>query len=243
MYTTQMDAARKGIFTDAMQIVAGKESMEKDVLLERMAKGQIIIPANKNHKSLDPEGIGHGLRTKINVNLGVSEDSSDNEAELEKVRRALAMGAESIMDLSNYGKTRHFRKSLMEISTAMIGTVPMYDVLGYHDKELAKLEPEDFFDVVKIHAEDGVDFLTIHVGMNRESANVFKRNTRLTILSAGAGRCCMPGWKPETERIPSMNIMMNFWISAGHMILRFPWATRCGQVPSMMRPMPHRSRN
>lgn len=186
MYKTQMEAARKGILTEQMKIVAKKEQMPTDVLMERMAKGEIIIPCNKNHKSLDPEGIGRGLRTKINVNLGVSEDSSDNEGELDKVRRALDMGAESIMDLSNYGKTRNFRKSLMEISTAMIGTVPMYDVLGYHDKELAELEPEDFFKVVKIHAEDGVDFLTIHVGMNRESAEVFSRNERLTnIVSRG----------------------------------------------------------
>lgn len=186
MYTTQMDAARKGILTDEMKIVAKKESMAPDVLMERMAKGTIIIPRNKNHHRLDPEGIGAGLRTKINVNLGVSEDSSDNEGELNKVRRALEMGAESIMDLSNYGKTRNFRKSLMEISTAMIGTVPMYDVLGYHEKELKNLVPEDFFEVIKIHAEDGVDFLTIHVGMNQEAAAVFNRNSRVTnIVSRG----------------------------------------------------------
>ena len=124
-YTTQMDAAQKGIVTKEMDTVARKENMPIEQLVKKMAEGKIIIPENKNHKSLDAEGIGEGLRTKINVNLGVSRDCSDIEVELEKVREAIAMKAEAIMDLSSFGKTQEFRRRLIDISTAMVGTVPI----------------------------------------------------------------------------------------------------------------------
>lgn len=111
-YTTQMDAAKRGIITEEMKIVAEKESMDPQVLMERIAKGTVVIPANKkNHSNIDPEGVGEGLRTKkINVNLGISKDSYDLDREYDKVRTAIEMKVESIMDLSNYGKTIHFRK-------------------------------------------------------------------------------------------------------------------------------------
>lgn len=105
-YTTQMDAARKGIITTQMEIVAAKENMDVELLRERIAEGSVVIPANKKHTSLSPEGIGLGLKTKINVNLGISRDCCDIDLELEKVRTAIDMKAEAIMDLSNYGKTR-----------------------------------------------------------------------------------------------------------------------------------------
>lgn len=103
-YTTQMDAAKKGIVTKEMKIVSEKEGISLEELISLMSKGRIVIPANKNHKSLSAEGVGQGLRTKINVNLGVSKDCSDIDLELEKVKKAIEMKAESIMDLSNYGK-------------------------------------------------------------------------------------------------------------------------------------------
>ena len=115
-YTTQMDAAKKGIITKEMETVALKEGMTSEEIRRKLAKGVIAIPANKNHKSLNAEGIGEGLGTKINVNLGISKDCYDYEKELEKVRVALDMGAESIMDLSNYGKTEEMRKRIIEMS-------------------------------------------------------------------------------------------------------------------------------
>jgi len=185
-YTTQMDAAKKGIITNEMKIVAKKEGIDEEIIRERLAKGRIVIPANKNHKSISPEGVGEGLRTKINVNLGVSKDCNDIEMELKKVKMALDMKAEAIMDLSNYGKTKVFRERLVEMSTAMIGTVPVYDALGFYDKKLKDIKAKEFLDVVEKHGQDGVDFVTIHAGMNKASAKTFLKNPRLmNIVSRG----------------------------------------------------------
>ena len=185
-YTTQMDAAKKGIITEEMEIVAKKENMDVEVLRNCIAEGKIVIPANKNHKSLDPEGVGEGLKTKINVNLGISRDCNDIEKELDKVKVAIDMKAEAIMDLSNFGKTEEFRRRLVEISPAIIGTVPIYDAVGFYDKELKDITAKEFLDVARKHAEDGVDFLTIHAGMNRRTAEAFKNTKRVTnIVSRG----------------------------------------------------------
>lgn len=185
-YTTQMDAARKGIFTPQMKIVAEKEHMDEKKLMQLIGEGKIAIPANKRHTSLSPEAIGKDCRTKINVNLGVSPEHNNHEEELEKVRNAIALKAEAIMDLSNFGKTREFRRKLVAMSTAMIGTVPMYDAVGMLDKDLKDISVDEFFSVVQQHAEDGVDFMTIHCGMNRKTAERIKRNPRLTnIVSRG----------------------------------------------------------
>jgi len=185
-YTTQMDAARKGIVTPEMRRVAEKEHMDIALLVKKMAEGKIIIPANINHKNIEPEGVGEGLRTKINVNLGISKDCNDFEKELEKVRMAVEMKVEAIMDLSSFGKTEAFRQKLIEVSPAMIGSVPIYDAVGFYDKELKNITVDEFFEVVEKHGRDGVDFVTIHAGLNLETVNVFKRNPRLNhIVSRG----------------------------------------------------------
>lgn len=169
-----------------MKIVAIKEGKPVEEIRELVAEGKVAIPANKNHKSLSPEGVGQGLRTKINVNLGISKDCCDCEKELDKVRTALEMKAEAIMDLSNYGKTAEMRKTIVEMSTAMLGTVPIYDALGYYDKDLKDLTAREFLDVVEKHGQDGVDFVTIHAGLNREAVETVKRNKRLTnVVSRG----------------------------------------------------------
>ncbi|WP_010252371.1 phosphomethylpyrimidine synthase ThiC [Acetivibrio cellulolyticus] len=186
MYTTQMDAAKKGIVTNEMEIVARKEGKDIKELQELIAQGKVIIPANKNHHAIDPEGIGEGLRTKINVNLGISKDCCSFDLEIEKVKKAIELKAEAIMDLSSYGKTQEFRRKLVSISSAMIGTVPIYDAVGFYDKELSDITAREFLEVVEKHAADGVDFMTIHAGINRETARRFKKNGRLTnIVSRG----------------------------------------------------------
>ena len=186
MYTTQMDAARKGIITPQMKIVAEKERMDAEEIRSLVAKGQVIIPCNKNHKALHPSGVGARLTTKINVNLGVSRDWKDVDMEYEKVRSAVEMGAEAIMDLSSYGDTRSFRRKLTADCPAMIGTVPIYDAVVYYHKPLAQITAEEWLDIVRMHAEDGVDFMTIHCGMNRATAARFKQNKRLmNIVSRG----------------------------------------------------------
>ena len=186
MTITQIDAARSGTITKEMKRVAEKERKTPEEIRARVAAGTIAIPANINHKNLDPEGVGTGLRTKVNVNLGISGDLIDPEVELEKVRVALGLGAEGIMDLSNHGKTQEFRKQLLEMAPVMIGTVPMYDAIGYLEKALISITPQDFLDVVRRHAEDGVDFVTIHAGMNRRVIESFKETGRLmNIVSRG----------------------------------------------------------
>ena len=126
-YTTQMDAARKGIVTPQIKTVAEKEHMPVEKLMQLVAEGKVAICANKHHKSLNPEGVGSMLRTKINVNLGVSRDCKDYDIEMQKVMSAVNMGAEAIMDLSSHGDTQPFRRKLTSECPAMIGTVPVYD--------------------------------------------------------------------------------------------------------------------
>lgn len=185
-YTTQMDAAKKGIITKEMEVVAEKEKMDIEVLRSRIAEGKIVIPANKKHNSLSPEGIGEGLKTKINVNLGISRDCPNVDVELEKVKSAIDMDVEAIMDLSSFGKTEEFRRRLVEMSSAIVGTVPVYDAVGFYDKELKDITSKEFLDVARKHGEDGVDFITVHAGMNRRTAEVFKKNKRVTnIVSRG----------------------------------------------------------
>lgn len=183
---TQITAARDGTVTPEMNIVAEKEGKTPEEIREGVASGRIAIPANVNHASLSPEGVGGGLRTKVNVNLGISGDLHDEEEEFAKVAVALELGAEGIMDLSNHGKTREFRRALIGMSSAMVGTVPMYDAIGYLEKALVDITVEDFLEVIRVHAQDGVDFATIHAGMNRRVIDSFKETGRLAnIVSRG----------------------------------------------------------
>ena len=185
-YATQMEAAKRGILTPEMQTVAEKENLSAEVIRQRVAEGTVCIPANIRHTSLSAEGIGKGLKTKINVNLGISGDCNNYENEMKKVDMALKFKAEAIMDLSNYGKTNTFRTKLVECSPAMIGTVPMYDAIGYLEKDLLDITAEDFLKVVRAHAEEGVDFMTIHAGINRRAVEAFRREGRkMNIVSRG----------------------------------------------------------
>lgn len=185
-YTTQMEAARKGICTDEMLAAARKEQMDPQELMGLMAEGKVIIPCNRLHTCIEPNAIGSMLKTKINVNLGTSRDWKDIDMELEKVQDAVRMGAESIMDLSSFGDTRKFRRKLTEECPAMIGTVPIYDAVVYYHKPLKEITSEEWIKIVEMHAQDGVDFMTIHVGINKNTAQRFKENKRLTnIVSRG----------------------------------------------------------
>ena len=185
-YTTQMDAARKGIFTPEMAKVAEKEHLEPKKLMALMAEGKVIIPCNKVHTCIEPNGLGSMLKTKINVNLGTSRDLTDLNMELEKVNHAVEMGAEAIMDLSSFGDTQKFRRKLTHECPAMIGTVPMYDAIGYLEKDLLEITAQDFLKVVEAHAREGVDFMTIHAGINRRAVEAFMREgRRMNIVSRG----------------------------------------------------------
>lgn len=181
-----MEAARRGIITREMKAVAEKEHIEAEKLMGLLAEGRAIIPCNRLHTTISPSGLGSMLRTKINVNLGTSRDMTDLEMEFQKVRSAVEMGAEAIMDLSSFGDTRKFRRCLTEKCPAMIGTVPIYDAVVYYNKPLAQITAAEWIDIARMHAIDGVDFMTVHCGINRETAEKFKKNKRLTnIVSRG----------------------------------------------------------
>ena len=185
-YFTQMEAARKGIVTEEMRRVAQKENRSMEELMPLMADGKMVIPANVNHKALDPNGVGSMLKTKINVNLGVSRDCKDYDLEMKKVMRAVELGAEAIMDLSSHGNTQPFRKKLCDECPAMIGTVPIYDSVIHYQRDLNTLTAKDFIDVIRLHAQDGVDFVTLHCGITRKTVEQIKNGTRkMNIVSRG----------------------------------------------------------
>ncbi|MDR1321523.1 MAG: phosphomethylpyrimidine synthase ThiC [Gracilibacteraceae bacterium] len=185
-YATQMEAARRGCITKEIETVAGKEGRTAEEIRALAAKGVVVIPANRGHAALSAEGVGSMLRTKINVNLGVSKDRKDYDMEIEKVSAAVAMGAHAIMDLSSHGDTREFRRRLVRDCPAAIGTVPVYDAVIRFQRPLDELTARDFLAVVRAHAEDGVDFATLHCGITRKTVAQIKENKRLlNIVSRG----------------------------------------------------------
>ncbi len=185
-YFTQMQAARLGIITPQMEAVAQKEYRTSEEIRDLVAKGQVVICANHKHTCLDPQGIGSMLRTKINVNLGVSRDCRDYDEEMKKVMAAVHMGAEAIMDLSSHGDTAPFRRKLTAECPAIIGTVPVYDAVIHYKRDLATLSAKDFIDVIRLHAEDGVDFVTLHCGITRKTIDQIRSHKRkMNIVSRG----------------------------------------------------------
>ena len=198
-YTTQMDAARQGIVTAQMKDVLEQERISEYDLLEGISNGKIVIPANKNHKNIVGKGIGRGLTTKINVNLGVSEDCCNMDMELKKVEISLALKADSIMDLSTFGDTGRFRRKIIEVCPVMTGTVPVYDAVAKFGKKVKDITVDDFFDVVISHASDGVDFLTIHAGLNRISVERIKNNPRLLHVVSRGGSILLE-WMEENDQ-------------------------------------------
>ena len=198
-YTTQMDAARKGIVTDQIRRVAEKEKMPVERLMELVAEGKVVICANRLHSCLNPEGVGSMLRTKVNVNLGVSRDCKDYDVEMEKVMSAVKLGADAIMDLSSHGDTRPFRRKLTGECPVMIGTVPVYDSVIHYQRDLATLTARDFVDVVRLHAEDGVDFVTLHCGITRRTIDQIRKHKRKMNLVSRGGSLVF-AWMSMTGR-------------------------------------------
>ena len=196
---TQIDFARAGQITPQMKEVAEREHRDPEYIRERVADGRIAIPANIVHikKGMRAFGVGEGLATKVNVNLGISGDKADAAEEWKKVKIAEDYGADAIMDLSNSGKTRQFRQQLSDETPLMVGTVPMYDAIGYMEKPLVKLTKDDLLEVVRAHAEDGVDFMTIHCGINKSVIKTFKETGRLMNIVSRGGSLLF-GWMEVT---------------------------------------------
>lgn len=197
-YTTQMDAARKGILTPQMEQVLENESISQGDLMKKLSLGHIVIPANRNHLNLKAAGVGSGLKTKINVNLGVSKDVCSFDAEMSKAKLAMDYKADAIMDLSISGDTERFRKRLVKEIPVMIGTVPIYDTLTRTGKPVEEITLEDWFKTVEIHAQNGIDFLTIHAGLNRKCVISLRENKRLCGIVSRGGAILFE-WMEKTK--------------------------------------------
>lgn len=186
---TQMQLARQGIITEAMRQVAAQEQLEPEVIRAGVAAGTIAVCCNINHKNLVPRGVGQGLSVKVNANIGTSSAYPDPEPELAKLRAAIDAGADSVMDLSTGDNIDASRKAIIAASTVMVGTVPIYQATVATIKKrgaVVEMTKEDLFEVIRQQAADGADFMTIHCGINRETARKFKGNQRHTnIVSRG----------------------------------------------------------
>ena len=181
--------ARKGIVTQEMEKVAAAEGVTTAFLLDEIAQGHVIIPVNKNHRTITPMGIGKGLSTKINANIGTSKDCSSLDDELKKLDVAIAAGAHTVMDLSTGGDINAIRREVLKRSTVPVGTVPLYQAAieaVKNGKKIVNMTTEDMFRVIENQAEDGVDFVTVHCGLTREAAQRLKNEGRImNVVSRG----------------------------------------------------------
>ena len=181
--------ARMGIVTPEMEKVAAAEGVTTQYLLDEIALGHVIIPVNKNHSTITPMGIGRGLSTKINANIGTSKDCSNLDEELKKLDVAIAAGAHTVMDLSTGGDINAIRREVLKRSTVPVGTVPIYQAAieaTKNNKKIVDMTADDMFRVIQQQAEDGVDFVTVHCGLTREAAQRLKNEGRImNVVSRG----------------------------------------------------------
>ena len=189
MGVTQLEQARQGIVTPAMRQVAADESIDLDVLRRRIAEGRVIIPANVRRQASRVCGVGLGLRTKVNANIGTSMDCASVENELEKLRAAVDAGADAVMDLSTGGDLRAIRRRLMEASPVTMGSVPIYEAAANAARKhhnIRKMTASDMLAAVRAHCEDGVDFVTVHCGVTRDVVDCLRKRPRVcNVVSRG----------------------------------------------------------
>ena len=199
---TQLELARKGIISPQMKIVAEQEKLDPEFIRTGVAEGNIVIPANVNHKNFTPFGIGKGLRTKVNANLGTSSDYGTIQTELEKLRVAIESGTDTVMDLSTGGDIPAVRRAVMQVSSIPVGTVPIYQAAIKAIKEsgaIVKMSVDDIFSVIEDHCQDGVDFITVHCGVTRSAIARLKEQGRITDVVSRGGAFTV-GWILHNER-------------------------------------------
>lgn len=182
---TQMHYARQGIITEEMRFCAEREGVDPEFVRQEVARGRAIIPANIRHTSLQPTVIGKRFRTKINANIGSSPLSASVEEELEKLRTAIHWGADTVMDLSTGGNLDAIRQAIVEHSPAPVGTVPVYQLLT-QVRSVEELNEDDFLDIVEHHAQQGVDFMTIHAGVLRRYIPLTEKRITGIVSRGGA---------------------------------------------------------
>jgi phosphomethylpyrimidine synthase len=186
---TQILEARKGNSTPEMEAVARAEGVGLDHIIEGVANGTIVITRNAGHTSITPLGVGKGLRTKINANIGTSKDRMSIEDEIEKLKVAVSAGADAVMDLSTGGPIIEIRKAILRHSTVAIGTVPIYQAAVEtveQGKAIVQMDPETLFRVIEDQGREGVDFVTVHCGVTMASIERLKRQGRIMdVVSRG----------------------------------------------------------
>jgi phosphomethylpyrimidine synthase len=199
---TQLELARKCTVSPQMKQVAEKEGVETDFVIQGLAEGEIVIPTNVNHTNLITCGIGKGLRTKVNANIGTSSDFCDLNTELRKLQTAIDFGADTVMDLSTGGDISAIRKAIMRASAVPVGTVPIYQA-GIEAIEnrgaIVNMTADEIFAVIEEHAKDGVDFMTVHCGVTQASLARLKKQGRMTDIVSRGGAFLI-GWMLHNDK-------------------------------------------
>ena len=186
---TKIEIARSGKITDEMEEVAKAEGVPAEFVRKNLADGTLIIPRNILRRRIKPLAIGAGLRTKVNANIGTSEDSAEAADELKKLEVAVSAGADAVMDLSTGGNLDEIRKMILKESPVSVGTVPIYQAAvssGKKGRSFVEIAGEEFFEAIERHAEDGVDFITVHCGVTRKTVETMEKQGRIMgIVSRG----------------------------------------------------------
>lgn len=199
---TQVKKAREKIITPQMERVAFKEKLKASGIRKGVAEGLIVIPANPRHESLDPEGFGRGLKTKVNANIGNSMDRSEIDQELKKLKTAVEAGAHAVMDLSTGPDIVKIRREIIRLSPLPVGTVPVYETAARSRElhgNLISMEEEELFKVIEEQAAEGVDFMTVHCGVTRETLGRLKEQKRIFPLVSRGG-AIMAAWILKHEQ-------------------------------------------
>jgi phosphomethylpyrimidine synthase len=193
---TQLELAKNGIISPEMKAVAEGEQLEADFIRHGIAEGNIVIPVNINHRNLIPCGIGRGLRTKVNANIGTSSDYGNVETEMEKLGVAIEAGADAVMDLSTGGDLLAIRKAILGRSRIPVGTVPIYQaaVKAVAEREaIVNMNEEELFETIAAHCAEGVDFITVHCGITRRAVALLKQQGRVADVVSRGGAFLI-GW-------------------------------------------------
>ena len=199
---TQLELAREGIISPQMEVVAQYEGVEAEFVRQGVAEGIIVIPANTRHTSLIPRGIGQGLKTKVNANIGASSDFGNIDTELEKLRVAIDCGADAVMDLSTGGDISAIRQAIVTASSVPIGTVPIYQagIKAIESRDaIVKMTVDDLFAGIEEHIYDGVDFITVHCGVTQSAIARLKQQRRVVDVVSRGGAFLI-GWMLYNER-------------------------------------------
>jgi phosphomethylpyrimidine synthase len=199
---TQLEMAKKGAVSKEMERVAREEGLDPGTILQGIADGTVVIPANIRHRGLEARGVGRGLRTKVNANLGTSADFCDVVVELQKLKAAIDAGADTVMDLSTGGDLPAIRRTILENCPLPLGTVPIYEaaVKAISEKDaVVDMTADDIFSAIGNHCRDGVDFITMHCGVTRRAIALLKAQGRVAgIVSRGGS--FLAAWMLHHER-------------------------------------------